>query len=244
MERFDELSPRSRARITGVVYLSYFVVAILGEVFLLRAGVSAITPTTEDAATLARNVLAHESFLQLGVALGLVSVACYVAVTTLFYLLLKPVGRSLALLALAFGLVAMALTAFAAIFELAPMVALGGGSNGFSVQQQQALALALLKVGDQVGPISLLFSGLFQLLIGYLIFRSGFLPRVFGVLVAAAGLGWLVYLAPPLANQLMTYLEVLGFLGEVPLMLWLLVMGVNSQRWNERAASVAIRRAV
>jgi hypothetical protein len=64
------------------------------------------------------------------------------------------------------------------------------------------------------------------------------------VLVAAAGLGWLVYLAPPLANQLMTYLEVLGFLGEVPLMLWLLVMGVNSQRWNERAASVAIRRAV
>jgi hypothetical protein len=163
MERFDELSPRSRARITGVVYLSYFVVAILGEVFLLRAGVSAITPTAEDAATLARNVLAHESFLQLGVALGLVSVACYVAVTTLFYLLLKPVSRSLALLALAFGLVAMAITAFAAIFELAPMVALGGSSNGFSVQQQQALALALLKVGDQVGPISLLFSGLFQL---------------------------------------------------------------------------------
>jgi Domain of unknown function (DUF4386) len=244
MERFDELSPRSRARITGVVYLSYFVVAILGEVFLLRAGVSAITPTTEDAATLARNVLAHESFLQLGVALGLISVACYVAVTTLFYLLLKPVSRSLALLALAFGLVAMAITAFAAIFELAPMAALGGSSNGFSVQQQQALALALLKVGDQVGPISLLFSGLFQLLIGYLIFRSGFLPRVFGVLVAAAGLGWLVYLAPPLANQLMTYLEVLGFLGEVPLMLWLLVMGVNSQRWNERAASDAIRRAV
>jgi hypothetical protein len=243
MERFDEASPRTRARITGVVYLSYFVIAILGEVFLQQAGISAISPTADDAATLARNLLTHESSLQLGVALGLISVACYVAVTALLYLLFRPVSKSLALLALAFGLVAMAITAFAALFELAPEVALGGSSSAFSLQQHQALALTLLKVGDQVGPIGLLFSGLFQLLIGYLMFRSGFLPRVFGVLVAVAGLGWFVFLAPPLANTLMTYLEVLGFLGEVPLMLWLLVMGVNSQRWNETAAAAAMRGA-
>ena len=55
--------------------------------------------------------------------------------------------------------------------------------------------------------------------------------------MALAGLGWLVFLSPPLANSLLTYLEVLGFIGEVPLMLWLLVMGVNSQRWIERASA-------
>jgi hypothetical protein len=66
------------------------------------------------------------------------------------------------------------------------------------------------------------------------VFRSGFLPRIFGVLIALAGFGWFAFLAPPVANSLMTLLEVLGFLGEPPLMLWLVIMGVNSQRWNER----------
>ena len=113
MERFDEASPRVRGRITGVVYLSYFVLAILGEVFLQQAGMSAITPTSSNAGALARNVLTHEAALQIGVALGLISVACYVAVTALFYQLFKPVGNSIALLALSFGLIAMAITAFA-----------------------------------------------------------------------------------------------------------------------------------
>jgi hypothetical protein len=67
-------------------------------------------------------------------------------------------------------------------------------------------------------------------LIGYLIFRSGFLPRFLGILVAAAGVGWFLFLAPPVASRLLTYLEVLGVLGEVPLMLWLLVIGVSPER--------------
>lgn len=241
MERFDEVAPRTRARITGGIYLSYFVLAILGEVFLQQAGISAISPTTSDAGTLARNLLAHQAALQLGIALGLISVACYVAVTALFYQLFKPVSNSIALLALSFGIVAMAITAVAAVFELAPLAVLGG-SSGLTATERQTLALTFLKVGDNIGPVSLLFSGFFQLLIGYLMFRSRFLPRIFGVLIALAGLGWLVYLAPPLANRLMTVLEVLGFLGELPLMLWLLIMGVNSQQWYERVAAGALQR--
>jgi uncharacterized protein DUF4386 len=236
MERFDEASPRTRARITGTVYLLYFVLAIVGEVFLQQAGISAITPVAGDAAALAKNVQAHQAALQIGVALGLISVTCYVAVTALFYQLFKPVGRTIALLALAFGLVAMAVTAFASLFEVAPLAVLQAGSSAQLVDQQ-ALALVFLKVGDQVGPISLVFSGMFQIFFGYLMFRSGFLPRVFGGLLALAGIGWLLFLIPPVASYLLTYLEVLGFLGEVPLMLWLLIMGVNSQRWDEQAAA-------
>lgn len=241
LERFDQVSPRARARITGVVYLLYFVSTILGEVFLQQAGISTISPNGGDPAALARNILGHQAALQTGVALGLVSVALYVAVTTLFYVLFRPVSRTIALLALASGLVAMAITAMAAIFELGPLAILQSSSTGLSAGELRAQALLLVQVGAQISPVSLVFSGVFQVLNGYLMFRSRFLPRILGVLVAAAGFGWFVFLAPPLAQSLLTGLEVLGFLGEVPLMLWLLTMGINSQRWNERAAANAAR---
>jgi Domain of unknown function (DUF4386) len=237
MEWIDTASPRTRARITGAAYLLYFVTAILGEVFLQQAGVSGLAPTGGDAARLAKNLQSHEAAYQLGVAIGLISTVLYVAVTSLFYLLFRPVSRTVSLLALAFGLMAMAVTAFGAVFELAPLTVLGTASSALSTEQVQVLALTWLKIGEAVSPVSLVFSGFFQIAIGVLILRSGFLPRIFGVLIGLAGIGWLTFLAPPLSTALLTYLEVLGVLGEAPLMVWLLVMGVDSQRWSQRAAA-------
>ena len=117
----------------------------------------------------------------------------------------KPVNRSLSLLAAFFSLVGCA-NEVLSLFKLAPY-----------------------KIN------SLVFFGPYCLLIGYLIFRSTFLPRILGVLMAFAGLGWLIFLSP-LANHLSTYLKVLGFLAEASLMLWLIVMGVNVQRWKSRPA--------
>jgi hypothetical protein len=94
-----------------------------------------------------------------------------------------------------------------------------------------------LKLGAQAVNICLVFFGFYCLLIGYLILRSTFLPRILGVLMAFAGLGWLTFLSPPLANYLSPYILVLGFLAEVSLMLWLLVMGVNVQRWKDQASA-------
>jgi hypothetical protein len=204
-----------------------------------QAGISGIGARSSDAAATANTILAHETSFWLGWALGLISTACYVAVTALFYLLLKPVSRSLALLATFFSLMGLAITAFGSLFQLAPLVILGGSPylNEFSVKQLQTLALMFLNLNAQSGAIPLVFAGLFQVLIGYLIFRSTFLPRILGALIALAGLGWLIFLSPPLANSLLSYLEALGFLGEVPLMLWLLVVGVNPQRWEEQASA-------
>ena len=81
------------------------------------------------------------------------------------------------------------------------------------------------------------FDGLFLLLIGYLIFRSTFLPRILGALFAFAGLSYLTFLSPTLTTYLLPYIEVLGTLAEIALILWLLVMGVNIQRWNEQASA-------
>jgi len=82
-----------------------------------------------------------------------------------------------------------------------------------------------------------LFFGPYCILIGYLILRSTFLPRILGVLMAFAGLGWLIFLSPPLASHLSSYLKVLGVLAEGLLMLWLIAFGVNVQRWKEQASA-------
>jgi hypothetical protein len=85
---------------------------------------------------------------------------------------------------------------------------------------------------------SLPIFGIFSLVISYLILRSTFLPRALGVLMALSGLSWLTVLSPELLKHMSTYIEIIGVVAEGSLMLWLLVMGVNVQRWNEQAAMI------
>ena len=85
--------------------------------------------------------------------------------------------------------------------------------------------------------IGLGFHGFYWILIGYLIFRSTFLPRILGALMAIAGLCWLTFLSPPLADYLSPYSLASALLVEGLAMLWLLVMGVNVRRWKEQASA-------
>ena len=139
-------------------------------------------------------------------AVNLIAYAFYIAVTLLFYYMFKPVNTSLSLLAAFFSLV--------------------GCANDL---------LGLFNV-DPYKISSLVFFGPYCLLIGYLIFRSTFLPHILGVLMALAGVGWLIFLSP-LENRLSTYLKVLGFVAELSLCLWLIVKGVDAQRWTEQASA-------
>ena len=232
MKPTAKASSRPRARLTGVVYLLYFLAAVMGEFFLKGLIVDG------DAAATAHNILAHQPLFRLGLATGLIATACYIAVTALFYGLFKPVNRSLSLLAAFFGVVGCAITAIGSLFQLAPLVVLGGAQylSVFNVEQLQALAFMFLKLNTQTANICLVIFGFYDLLIGYLIYRSTFLPRFLGVLMALAGLGWLTFLYPPLAHSLSPYVLVLGFLAELLLMLWLLVKGVNVPRWKEQAS--------
>ena len=235
--RFAEVSPHSFARFAGVVYLLYFLTAIAGEILLQQAGISGIGVVSADAAALANNLLAHEASFRVGFALSLISLVDYVALTALLYRLLKPVSRSVALIATFSGLMGLAVQAAGGLFQLAPLVVLRGSASlsAFDEKQVQALALLALQLHAQAGSIALVFDGVFLLLIGYLIFRSPFLPRLLGVLVAFAGLGWLTYLWPPLARELTPYIQGIGGLAEGTLMLRLLVIGVDGERWQEQA---------
>lgn len=182
LEKIREVSSRPRARITGALYLLYFLTTILGMLLVSRG------------------------FAVSGNAINDFSTVCYLVVTILFFVLFKPVSGILSLLA--------------ALFSL-------GGCVDMS--------LGLFNLNSPVSP--LVFFGPFCLLLGYLIFRSTFLPRILGVAMALAGLGWLTFLLPSVPDLLSNAIKVFGFLAELTLCLWLLVMGVNEERWKQLAGA-------
>ena len=94
-----------------------------------------------------------------------------------------------------------------------------------------------LRLRVPANNIALVFFGFYCLMIGYLILRSTFLPRFVGALMLFAALGWLTFLSPPLANYLYPYNLVPGLLGEGVLTLWLLIVGVDGQKWTEQASA-------
>jgi len=235
MERIAETSPPFKARMAGACQLLEAITATFGQVIVLDRLV-----VSGNAAATAANILGHERLFWLGFASSLIGVAFHIAWVLLMYELLKPVNRNLSLLAVLFVLVSCAMQALTSLLYLAPLLILQGGSSlsTFTPEQLQALALVFLKLNQYAFNIDLVFFGLWCVLTGYLIFRSTFLPRILGVLLAIDGLGFVTYLYPPLAYHLfMPYLAVASALGEIPLELWLIVMGVNAQRWKEQASA-------
>jgi hypothetical protein len=191
-----------------------------------------------SAATTATNILAHQQLFWLGFASSLLAVAFHLAWALLLYDLLKPVNRSISLLALCVILVGCAMQALSSLLYLAPLLVLQGGSalGAFTPHQLQDLSLVFLKLNARAYDIYLVFFGLWCVLIGALIFRSTFLPRILGALLAIDGVGWMLYLLPPLAQQLFPLIAVAAGLAEFSLLLWLLVVGVNAERWKEQEA--------
>ncbi|HKE03549.1 MAG TPA: DUF4386 domain-containing protein [Blastocatellia bacterium] len=240
MEQIAGASPRLRARTAGALWLIIIVAASFSE-FFVRGRIV----VDGDAAATATNILAHEPLYRLGAAAALIYLLCDTAVALILYELLKPVSRSLSLLASFFRLAMVAILGSNLLNLFAPLVLLKGAPllTAFKAEQLQALALVSLKVYAQVFFIpAMLFFGFHCLLIGYLIYRSTFLPRILGALMAITGLCYLTnsfanVLSPALAARLFTYLMPLGLPGELSLTLWLLAIGVNVQRWKDQAGA-------
>jgi hypothetical protein len=232
-ERTAEALPSRKGRIAGLFYLLMMLsggLATFARNGLVVAG---------DATATATRILAHEPMYRLGYAGDLLVVANYVVVTALFYDLFRPVNRRVAVLAAFFALVGCAIQGFACFFELAPLVALGGARylSVFTEPQLQALAFLSLKLYGQAYSVALPFFAFYGLVIGYLIFKSTFLPRFLGVMMVVAGSSWLTFLSPSFGARILNpYLLVLG-VGEGLLTLWLIVFGANAQRWREQAAT-------
>jgi hypothetical protein len=192
-----------------------------------------------DAAAAAAAILAHPSHEHTAFAANLLVVLCYLPVTALLYKLFKPVNDTLSLTAAFFGLAGCAVQGFACLFRIAPLTILTSGqsSSGMNEQHVQTLAYLLLKLYTPAYNISLVFFAVAMVLIGYLVFKSTFMPRLIGVLAMISGVAWLAFLWPPLANALWPRVILPLDVGELALVLWLLIAGVNLERWHEQAGA-------
>jgi hypothetical protein len=228
-----ESSPRLTARLAGAFQLAEALAFTFGYLFILG---NALTESGDAAAT-AANILGREGLFWLGFVLTMLAVVFHIAWALLMYELLKPINRSLSSFSVFIMLIGCAIQAVMCVFYLAPLPLLHGGSvfGALTPGQLQALAFMFLKLNTYAFDVYLVFFGLWCILTGYLIFKSTFLPRVLGLLLMISGLGWVIYLLPPIATRLFPFIAGASALGEVPLEFWLIVMAVNAQRWKEQA---------
>jgi hypothetical protein len=211
-----------------------FVAAVFPEVFVRSKLI-----VSGDAAATANNIMAAEGLWRLSFAGDLIVTVCYVPITLILYVLLRPVNRNFALLAAFFSLVGCAVGGIAALGHFAPVLLLGGSGylKAFDLHQLQALAFLALKLYGYGSAISLVFFGFYCLFLGYLIFGANYLPKTLGVLLAIGGLGYLAntfagFLVPAFPARIFL---LPGIVAELALTVWLIVMGVNVPKWQERA---------
>lgn len=228
----------------------FFLLTILSGIFA-QGFVSERLVNFSNAAATATNILSHKGLFTLGFSIYLFEMACQVITATLLYQLLNPVNRTVALAALLLEFIGAVIKTSARVFYIAPLFVLEAPAsgatglaasifNGFTPEQLQSIALMLLKLNDQGAATALVFFGFSTPLFGYLIFRSQFLPRWLGVLVMVTGVGWLAFIYPPLGYRVFMVVALLGLLSSVVKIVWLLIRGVDEQKWKQQAAESAI----
>lgn len=199
-----------------------------------------------NTAATAHNIQAHELLYRLGFVVEVFYCACNIPLTLILYNLFKVINKNVALLMVFFGLVANAIESVSLLGHLGPLVLLGGGHflSAFTAEQLQDAAYLSVQLFDHGFAICLVFFGFDCLTMAYLIVYSKFLPRLIGVLLAIEGSGYLInsfslFLAPALQARIFPYFTTTA-IAEVALCLWLLVMGVDVQRWKEQANRHAV----
>jgi hypothetical protein len=226
------------ARMAGFLYLAIAVLSAFGLVY-----VPSLLIVPGDAAATAHNIVTSESLFRLGFMSNLLAFTVNVFVALLLYKLLKPVNQSMAALMVILILVGLGIAMLNELNQFAALLLLSGADHltAFTTVQLQALASLFLDLYHHGFSIAHIFWGLRLFPLGYLVFKSGFLPRVIGVLLVIAGVGYLVdftlfFLFPASTVTVSEF----TFVGEVFLLLWLLIMGVNVERWEKRTLAPAL----
>ena len=226
------------ARIAGLLYLAI----IVGALFIPFATVpSGMMRGDAALPTVAHILAARQLYALAGIAQAILG-ACDIAVALILYELLKPVGRSLALLAAFFRLVFVAIANANLLNHFAPLLLLSGDLGAFTPEQLQALAGMFLRLRTIGLDIALVFFGFHCVILGYLLFRSTFFPRVLGLLMAVGGVGYIANIFASvipldIASRLFPYVMLPAGVAELGLSLWLIVVGVNAAKWRSRAVA-------
>jgi len=224
--RADE--PFPSPRLIGAIWLLYFGTSIVGGILYQGS----LVPGNTAAAF--SNIVGHQTQYRAGVQLGLFAHALYVVLTALLCGLFARVNLGLALTAAFFSLVGCIVEIFATILQVAPMTFLRDAALGgvFTADQVKAAALMSLKLWGQSFQMSVPMFALFEVVLGYLILRSAFVPRFLGVLLMVAGCAWAMYFWPPLLNSIRSIALPFAGLAEIAFPLWLVVKGIDVPAWQ------------
>ena len=223
------------ARAAGVAMLLSIVFGFLGEMYLPGRII-----VTGDAAATAENIRTNPTLLRLTFASYLVEGICDVILLVLFYILLEPVNRNLALLSAFFGVVSMVTFAVGQASFFAALLILRdtGGMSAFSMEQREALAFLAIRIASMIAWLFLCMYGIASMIRGYLIVRSGYLPRALGILLLVGGASFFVrsitYIVAPALSSPILLLPMM--LAIIALMSWLLLRGIGQSGAHPRGA--------
>jgi hypothetical protein len=227
---------------TGALWLAVIIVSSIAV-----AGPTIIVP---DAATTASNILASEFAFRFGVVNEFIGGACYVGVTVLLYQLLKPVSKNLASFAAACGIIGITVGAGLTVRDLGIVAILKSAQTAPAADaaQLQAVARSAIMAFGLGFKVSMVYFGLQCATAGYLMARSGFIPRIVGILLGVGGSFYVIssltyLLSPTLGGMLAPVVIPVAFLGEGCTTLWLLFKGVNVEKWRQRAGSTTLNLA-
>jgi hypothetical protein len=225
------------ARMAGFLYLVLALLSAFGLVY-----VPSMILVPGDAAATANHIVASESLFRLGFVSNLVAFTVNIFVALLLYKLFKPVSTSMASMMVILILVGLAIAMLNELNQFAALLLLSGADylSAFTADQLQAFASLFLDIYQHGFVLAHIFFGLWLFPMGYLVFKSGFLPKVIGLLLLVAGVGYVVdftlfFLVPDVTVKVSEF----TFVGEVLLLLWLLVMGVKVEAWKRVALAPA-----
>jgi hypothetical protein len=240
-DRSGSISPQLYARMAGAVYLFIIVSGVAGAIIKPQM----IVPG--DPAATAANIVAGASTLRLVVSIESLHMAAGIVLAVLLYALFKPVDRYVSLLAALTHVACAIVLAVAAIgtFAALRLTGTGGYISAVDIQQRNALAMLAIRLQEDMFAIGLVFFVFTCLALGYLIIRSGFLPRTIGVLMFVAAGAYILnsfahILSPSLAEQLIPGIFAPIFIAELSLALWLTVKGVDREEWHAQAVAAGV----
>lgn len=227
-------SPSALARVAGALYLYIFAAGLFAEAFVRSRLV-----VPDDATATAANILANQALFRVGFAGELLHLACDVVIAAILYVLFRPVSRTVALVAALMRVASAVILAVASISHFAALRLLSGADYlaALPAGETQALALLALRLHADGYAISLVFFSFSLFSLGWLILRSGLIPKAIGALLVLAGACYLVnsiagFVAPGFAAMLFPAILVPCAIAELALALWLVARGVDDSRWR------------
>lgn len=226
------ISNKNLARIAGFCYLIVIATGLFSEVFVRQT-----LRVSNDALTTADNIQTNEMLFRWGFVADLINFVVGLPTILIIYYLFKRTNKLLLQLAVAFVIIQTAIIAVNLLNQISPLLLLSNDTYLKTFQPDQLATLSLLSLNIQAQgyAIGLVFFGFYCLIVGYVLYKSKYLPKLFGVLYAVTGLCYLVnsftmLLSKGFENPLFIYLAIPIFIGELSLCLWLLIKGIDTSK--------------